>query len=61
MRRTGQHARVRQKLTAIVNGYVELPAAGAALDAFICPSGLGSRSGALGALPLGKAAYAAQH
>jgi fructokinase len=61
MRRAGLHARVRARLTAIVNGYVELPAAGAALDAFVCAPGLGGRSGSLGALALGEAAYAARH
>ena len=59
MRRAGLRARVRDRLVAIVNGYVDLPAAGAALDAFVCAPGLGGRSGSLGALALGAAAHAA--
>lgn len=59
MRRTGLHARVREKLAAIVNGYVGLPASVAGLEAFVCPPGLGARSGSLGALALGEDAHAA--
>ena len=58
MRRTGLHARVRTRLVELVNGYVALPATGAALDMYVCPPGLGERSGSLGALALGQAAYA---
>jgi fructokinase len=57
MRRPGLHDRVRAKLTAFVNDYVPLPSPGADLDAFVCPPGLGARSGSLGAVALGEAAY----
>lgn len=59
MRRTGLHALVRTQLRAIVNDYVALPTDSAGLAAFVCPPGLGGRSGSLGALALGEAAYAA--
>jgi len=59
MRRAGLHARVREKLAVIINDYVPFGAPGTELDTFVCPPGLGARSGSLGALALGQAAYAA--
>ncbi|MEO6714116.1 MAG: ROK family protein [Mycobacteriales bacterium] len=57
MRRTGLHERVRARLVDIVNGYVPIPTGGPELDAFVCPPALGARSGSVGALALGEAAY----
>jgi fructokinase len=59
MRRAGLHDRVRARLPRILNDYLASPAFGADIEAFVCPPGLGGRSGSLGALALGQDAAAA--
>lgn len=51
---------IREKLRALLNGYVEAPAITLDNDEFILPPGLGHRSGVLGAIALAERAAAAQ-
>jgi len=48
--------RVRKRLLAILNGYVQSPAILNQIDAFIVPPGLGNRAGVLGAIALAQRA-----
>ena len=59
LRRPGLHERVRTRLVATVNDYLQLPALGVDLASYVCPPGLGDRSGSLGAVALGQAAAGA--
>jgi fructokinase len=45
---------IRQKLRAILNGYIPSPAVTGSLEQYIVPPGLGKRSGILGAIALAK-------
>jgi fructokinase len=47
---------VRREVQALLNEYVETPALRAGIDDYICPPGLGTRSGVLGALALAEQA-----
>ncbi len=50
---------VRAEVQRLLNGYIETPALSpAGLEAFICPPGLGTRSGVLGAIALAELAAA---
>jgi fructokinase len=44
--------RVRAEVVALLNGYVDLTAAGTDPDGYICPPALGARAGVLGAIAL---------
>lgn len=49
---------VRQKVKALLNGYVQSPLILERIDEYIVPPGLGNRAGVLGALALGERARA---
>lgn len=51
---------IREKLRALLNGYVEAPAITLSNNEFIQPPGLGQRSGVLGAIALAERAAAAR-
>jgi fructokinase len=43
---------IRQRVQALLNGYIQAPAILEQIDTYIVPPGLGSRAGVLGALAL---------
>jgi fructokinase len=43
---------VRREVVALLNGYLDMTAAGPGLDGYICPPALGARAGVLGAIAL---------
>jgi fructokinase len=43
---------IRQRVQALLNGYIQAPAILEQIDTYILPPGLGSRAGVLGALAL---------
>jgi fructokinase len=47
---------VRREVVALLNGYLDMTAAGPGLDGYICPPALGARAGVLGAIALAQTA-----
>jgi len=47
---------VRERLRALLNGYIQAPSILKEIDAYVVPPGLGSRAGVLGAIALAQAA-----
>ncbi len=47
---------VRERLPAVLGGYVEAPRAGEPIEEFVVPPGLGKRAGVVGAIELARAA-----
>jgi fructokinase len=52
--------RVRGEVVALLNGYLDLTAAGTDPDGYICPPALGARAGVLGAIALARTAQSRQ-
>ncbi len=50
---------VRERLPAVIGGYVEAPRAGEAIEEFVVAPGLGKRAGVVGAIELARAAAGA--
>ncbi|MBN2387275.1 MAG: ROK family protein [Anaerolineales bacterium] len=56
MKRMQLFPRIRQRVSGILNGYIDSPVIAGGMDDFIVPPALGSRSGILGAMALAQAA-----
>jgi fructokinase len=61
MQRLSLFPMIRERLTALLNGYIPMRAVTEEIDKYVVPPHLGSYSGVLGAMLLAKEAHIRQH